>query len=381
MLCQKSISLTSNYYLHFRAYSLLVLLSIVLSSHPFVFAENISSTHSRRTYTNMSQQASFCWRHQGRNMARAFNCYHRRRQCKNNSSMYGYKGSCRNAVTAVSPISMDSDGLGGLGGPGRCRVQPETSTKRAVGDTDINANTGTKFCRRRRCRSNPEGRPSQHHLHHHRRHRGSADDFVDHRPRAMRSLSEPAMQVLSSADSPPCRHSNSRRTGQPFESADDSPAEDLQGSSHRAVMDYLFDHVHEITRETQDIRQEVGDDSKVIGVQALTTSQNPQVARAIQRHVAQMQAIQHGNDGVVVRRWDPLFRAASQYHREGAIRLDVEPTEGGVRAQTIGTTPCGVALARAHAQVVTQFVEQGWNERPKEHPVPQECKNLHNSHE
>ena len=135
----------------------------------------------------------------------------------------------------------------------------------------------------------------------------------------------------------------------------------------RVVMDYLFDHVDSIVREKEEIKDP--GTGAVVGVRAVTTSDDEEVARAIQKHVQQMTEVKES--GGSVRMWDHLFRAVAAHELD--ITMDVENIEGGVRAEQIGSTPYAAALVKAHANVVSKFVENGLNERPKAHEAPKEC--------
>lgn len=102
------------------------------------------------------------------------------------------------------------------------------------------------------------------------------------------------------------------------------------------------------------------------GVETLTESDDPAVAAKLQEHVASMH--ERVKTGRGLRFWDDLFVALFKNYKQ--IRMEVENTEKGVRVRETGETPAVVALIQAHADVVSLFVKQGFDEAHKNHPVP-----------
>ena len=64
----------------------------------------------------------------------------------------------------------------------------------------------------------------------------------------------------------------------------------------------------------------------------------------------------------------PLFRALLSY--AGAIDMQAEPTDKGIRVVETSTNAYAVKLIQAHAQVVSLFVKNGPAEVRKNHEAP-----------
>jgi len=139
-----------------------------------------------------------------------------------------------------------------------------------------------------------------------------------------------------------------------------------QGPKHRETIDFLFDNVNSITRSKEEIQDQ--ETNRVIGIETKTTSSDPDVAQAIQRHVQEMKEIKEA--GGSVRMWDPLFVKVAEHHAD--ITMDVEEIPGGTRVKQTGATPYAATLVAAHGEVVSKFVSNGSYERPKAHAVPPE---------
>ena len=102
------------------------------------------------------------------------------------------------------------------------------------------------------------------------------------------------------------------------------------------------------------------------GVETVTESDQPEVAKKIQEHVAAMhKRVQEGRG---LRYWDDLFVAIFRKH--ASITMSVENTEKGVRVNETSDDPTVVALIQAHAEVVSKFVAHGFEEAHRNHPVP-----------
>ena len=70
-----------------------------------------------------------------------------------------------------------------------------------------------------------------------------------------------------------------------------------------------------------------------------------------------------------LRQWDPLYVAVFDHAK--TITLKVEKIPTGVRVTETSTDPAVTAVIRAHAKVVSGFVDRGFEESSKEHPVPE----------
>jgi SAM-dependent methyltransferase len=106
------------------------------------------------------------------------------------------------------------------------------------------------------------------------------------------------------------------------------------------------------------------------GVETVTESDQPEVAKKIQEHVAAMhKRVQEGRG---LRYWDDLFAAIFRKH--ASITMSVENTKKGVRVIETSDDPTVVALIQAHAEVVSKFVSLGFEEARRNHPLPPAAK-------
>ena len=128
-------------------------------------------------------------------------------------------------------------------------------------------------------------------------------------------------------------------------------------ASDMEVFHYLLNHHTEIRRKVVAVEN---------GVETLTESDNADVTGKIQEHVAAMQVRMKNGRGL--RFWDPLFVAIFDHYE--AIEMQVENTAHGVRVIETSKTPAVAMLIRAHAEVVTKFVERGFDEAHESHPLP-----------
>ncbi len=125
----------------------------------------------------------------------------------------------------------------------------------------------------------------------------------------------------------------------------------------QAVFHFLLEHHKDIQRTVKKLDN---------GVETLTESDQPEVAKKIQEHVAAMH--QRVKDGKGLRFWDELFVAIFKNHAK--IAMTVEKTEKGVRVKETSDDPFTVKLIQAHAEVVSRFVKYGFDEARKVHAVP-----------
>lgn len=132
---------------------------------------------------------------------------------------------------------------------------------------------------------------------------------------------------------------------------DDAHMADMQG------IHALFDHRAAITR-TVTMRPD--------GVETVTESADPAVARLIQQHVAAMYA--RVDTARPIHQRDPLFREVFAHASQIVMRLTA--TERGVRVVETSTDPYVARLIQAHAEVVSAFLANGRTEMMKNHPVP-----------
>lgn len=128
-------------------------------------------------------------------------------------------------------------------------------------------------------------------------------------------------------------------------------------AADRDVFHYLLEHHKEIRRVVKKL------DS---GVETVTESDSPAVAKKIQEHVPAMyERLKKRNP---VRHWDPLF--VELFRDAGKVKMDIEMTPKGVKVRETSTDAKVVKLIQAHADVVTKFVEKGFEEARLSHPVP-----------
>jgi len=112
------------------------------------------------------------------------------------------------------------------------------------------------------------------------------------------------------------------------------------------------------------IRREVRDVPG--GVETITESSTPEGAAMIQKHVAAM--YQRVTKGEPIHARDPLF--AELFAHASEITMLVENTAKGVKVRETSAVPHVTDLIRAHAAVVTKFIENGRREMHVDHSVP-----------
>jgi hypothetical protein len=101
------------------------------------------------------------------------------------------------------------------------------------------------------------------------------------------------------------------------------------------------------------------------GYEALTESNDPDIARAIKKHVAQMS--ERLESGLMVRRWDPAFAEYVEHYAD--IEHEFKPTKKGIRVVVTGKTPAAIKVAQNHAKVLAEFVSKGWGAHDERHPA------------
>lgn len=106
------------------------------------------------------------------------------------------------------------------------------------------------------------------------------------------------------------------------------------------------------------------------GYVATTESDDPAVAAALREHVKQMGS--RLESGLMVRRWDPAFAEYVAHYKD--IKHKVSKTKTGIRITVIGKTPEAIRVARNHAAVISEFVQDGWKAHDRSHPAALEAK-------
>ena len=121
---------------------------------------------------------------------------------------------------------------------------------------------------------------------------------------------------------------------------------------------------HELLQHRADIRREVKKLDR--GVETLTESDKPEVAAAIQKHVASME--KRVKDKQPIHRRDPLF--AEVFRHANQIKFVYEKTKRGIRVTETSDDPYVVKLIQKHAEVVSLFVKNGFEEVHRNHDLP-----------
>ncbi|HLO42582.1 MAG TPA: hypothetical protein VK176_16285 [Phycisphaerales bacterium] len=91
------------------------------------------------------------------------------------------------------------------------------------------------------------------------------------------------------------------------------------------------------------------------GVEAVTESEDPEVAARIRDHAHAMQ--ERMKNGAQVRVWDEVFREMFEAH--GKILIEVTDLPKGVMIKETSEDPGALALLRSHAMGVSAFVREG----------------------
>jgi uncharacterized protein len=131
-------------------------------------------------------------------------------------------------------------------------------------------------------------------------------------------------------------------------------------ASHMADMPLiheLLDNGSKITRSVT-IRPD--------GVETLTESDDPALAKTIQAHVVAMYG--RVTEGRPIHLRDPLFRAIFEHASQ--ITMAHALTPRGIRVTETSTDPYVVKLIQAHAEVLNLFIKNGRAEAMKNHEVP-----------
>jgi hypothetical protein len=102
------------------------------------------------------------------------------------------------------------------------------------------------------------------------------------------------------------------------------------------------------------------------GVESLTESDDPAIAKALQSHVDSMSA--RVTQARPIHQRDPLFREV--FRHASQITMTYALTTQGVKVTETSTDPYVVKLIQAHADVVSKFMANGRPEAMKNHAVP-----------
>ena len=104
------------------------------------------------------------------------------------------------------------------------------------------------------------------------------------------------------------------------------------------------------------------------GVKTWTTSEDPEIAAAIQKHVRQMH--ERIKEKKPIRQMDPLFREI--FKHADKIEMEIEDLSNGVLVVEISEDPQVVKLIQQHAhKAVSEFVEHGMQRAMQPTPLPE----------
>ncbi|HZZ84086.1 MAG TPA: hypothetical protein VFE30_06085 [Anaeromyxobacteraceae bacterium] len=123
--------------------------------------------------------------------------------------------------------------------------------------------------------------------------------------------------------------------------------------------------IHGLLSEHDKIKRSVKDISN--GVESMTTSDDPLVAKLIREHVWQMKS--RIEEGRPIHQMDPLFREIFKNHDH--IHMQITDIPGGVRVTETADTQEVVPLVRQHARrAVSEFVAEGMPRMMEPTPLP-----------
>ena len=104
------------------------------------------------------------------------------------------------------------------------------------------------------------------------------------------------------------------------------------------------------------------------GVKTWTTSDDPDIASAIQTHVRQMKERMEENKPI--RQMDPVFREI--FDHTDKIEMQIEDIENGVVVVETSEDPQVVKLIQQHAnRAVSEFAEEGMQRAMEPTPLPE----------
>ena len=121
----------------------------------------------------------------------------------------------------------------------------------------------------------------------------------------------------------------------------------------------LLDKRDEIERQVRDLPN---------GVETVTESDDPAVAKQIREHVAAMYKRLEKNDPLPMMTHDPLFVEVFKHAKQ--IRLKLEETPKGLKVIETSDDAYVAKLIQAHARLVDAFIANGMDEVHREHAVP-----------
>ncbi|MGK2855793.1 MAG: hypothetical protein ACSLFQ_01165 [Thermoanaerobaculia bacterium] len=159
------------------------------------------------------------------------------------------------------------------------------------------------------------------------------------------------------AQGPGCGHGAGKGQGQGKQHGKRMHANDPDHAADRDMIHFLIDNRETITRKVTKIDA---------GVDTLTESSDPEVARQIRGHVASMKS--RVAEATPIHQRDPFF--VEIFKHADKIEMVIEPTENGVRVRETSKDPYVVKLIQSHAEVIDKFLENGRTEMHADHPLP-----------
>ena len=105
------------------------------------------------------------------------------------------------------------------------------------------------------------------------------------------------------------------------------------------------------------------------GYVSTTESSDSAVGRILREHVFEMQS--RLESGLMVRRWDPAFAEYAAHFEH--IDHTLTPTPNGLSIRVRGKNAEAVKVAQNHAEIVTDFVTNGWEGHNRTHPTALEA--------
>jgi len=166
---------------------------------------------------------------------------------------------------------------------------------------------------------------------------------------AFRLLTPPAILAMLFVSLAPSLPSQPPGKGQ--KGGDPAMMADMQ------IFHYLLDNRAQIKRTVKNL-----DD----GVETVTESDNAEVVKSIQEHAEAMHKRVRDGKGIHLR--DPLF--VEVFKNYDKVSMQVEKIAKGVKVKETSSDPYVAKLIRAHADVVSKFIANGYEELSKNHPVP-----------
>lgn len=132
---------------------------------------------------------------------------------------------------------------------------------------------------------------------------------------------------------------------------------DDRHDADREIFQFLLSNHDKIKRTVRELPN---------GVETLTESDIPEIAAKIKEHVEWM--ADRIKTASPIRLRDPLF--AEIFKHTDKIKMQHDDTDKGVRVTETSDDPYVAKLIQAHAKVVSGFVDRGFAEAMKNHPVP-----------